>query len=225
MSTNLHTQAKEPVVEQPAVKQAGRPRTADLEARMNQLLHTAGCLFLEKGYSKVSLEMIAREAHVAVRTIYVKFGGKAGLLHAVLMHNRARFFPDMEAMERDTRPVREVVTDFATRFLNLLNQPEARSIQRMVIAEAKTTPELAQAFYDAGPSLTRQMLRNYFARPDVRTQLREDTPMDLLPAHLINCVIGDCILHFMFDTQPATCANKDSELAQRLELFFRSVLK
>ena len=60
-------------------KPAGRPRAADMEARMENLLHTAGCLFLEKGYGKVSLEMIAREAHVAVRTIYVKFGGKAGL--------------------------------------------------------------------------------------------------------------------------------------------------
>ena len=64
-------------------KAAGRPRAADKEARHLALLHTAKRLFLEKGYSKVSLEMIAREAHVAVRTIYVKFGGKAGLLSLI----------------------------------------------------------------------------------------------------------------------------------------------
>jgi len=33
-------------------KAAGRPRAADMEARMENLLHTAGCLFLEKGMGK-----------------------------------------------------------------------------------------------------------------------------------------------------------------------------
>jgi len=72
---------------------AGRPRAADLEARMQNLVATAARLFSEKGYTKVSLEMIAREAHVAVRTIYVKFGGKTGLFNAVLTSGRARFMP------------------------------------------------------------------------------------------------------------------------------------
>ncbi|MEG1117818.1 MAG: helix-turn-helix domain-containing protein, partial [Janthinobacterium sp.] len=80
-------------------KPAGRPRAADMEARMDNLLHTAGCLFLEKGYGKVSLEMIAREAHVAVRTIYVKFGGKSGLFNAVVELRRAAYFSTMPALE------------------------------------------------------------------------------------------------------------------------------
>src|SRR5471030_2980895 len=41
-------------------KSAGRPRAADKEARLQNLLDTAAHLFLEKGYGKVSLEMIAR---------------------------------------------------------------------------------------------------------------------------------------------------------------------
>src|SRR4051812_25167327 len=80
-------------------KSAGRPRARDLEARMQNLVATAGQLFLSKGYGNVSLEMIAREAHVAVRTIYVKFGGKAGLFNAVIVANRSRFFSDMSQIE------------------------------------------------------------------------------------------------------------------------------
>src|SRR5471032_2921 len=83
-------------------KGAGRPRAADKEARLQNLLHTAAQLFLEKGYSKVSLEMITRQAHVAVRTIYVKFGGKAGLLNAIIANGRARYFSGMSSMETDT---------------------------------------------------------------------------------------------------------------------------
>src|SRR5689334_22975805 len=118
-------------------KAAGRPRAADKEARLKSLLQTAACLFLEKGYSKVSLEMIAREAHVAVRTIYVKFGGKAGLLNAIIAEGRARFFAGMSSMDTDTRPMEEVLTDFCLRFLDLVSAPAFVKLHRMVIAEAK----------------------------------------------------------------------------------------
>jgi TetR/AcrR family transcriptional repressor of mexJK operon len=54
----------------PACKSAGRPKASDAEARLHDLVQTAGTMFLKCGYAKVSLEAIAREAHVAVRTIY-----------------------------------------------------------------------------------------------------------------------------------------------------------
>jgi TetR/AcrR family transcriptional repressor of mexJK operon len=206
-------------------KSAGRPRAADQEARLQELLFTAGTLFLDKGYSKVSLEMIAREAHVAVRTIYVKFGGKAGLLHAVLIHHRERFFPDLATMDNDPRPLRAVVGDFARRIWQLVNNPQALAMQRMVIAEAKTTPELAETFYRGGPSLTRAMLQRYFSRPDVQAQLRPDVPLDMLPGHLIGCVIGDAIRHYLFDLpEPEFDAEQERALAIRLEMFYRAVL-
>ena len=76
----VRTMSKSLQADIPVSKSAGRPKAADAEARMHDLVHTAGMLFLKNGYTKVSLESIARQAHVAVRTIYVKFGGKAGLL-------------------------------------------------------------------------------------------------------------------------------------------------
>lgn len=205
-------------------KSAGRPKAADLEARLTHLIHTAGHLFLEKGYSKVSLETIAREAHVAVRTIYVKFGGKPQLLKAVLAHKRASFFPDMEAMERDTRPVREIIDEFAKRMWKLVKSPEARAMQRMVAAEARFNPELADTFYQNGPCLTREMLARFFARPDIRAQMYPDTPFDQVPAHLINCVVGDFTVHLLYDDSTRDDDEQRRLLRERLEMFYRSVL-
>jgi hypothetical protein len=71
---------------------AGRPKASDVEARMQDLLDVAARLFLANGYTRTSLESIARAARVAVRTIYVKFGGKAGLLDAVLVAQARPFF-------------------------------------------------------------------------------------------------------------------------------------
>jgi AcrR family transcriptional regulator len=205
-------------------KCAGRPRSSEREARLNELVHTAGQLFLKHGYRNVSLEMLARECHVAVRTIYVKFGGKAGLLHAVLVANRERFFNTHE-MEADQRPLKDIVSDFAAHFLDLVSMPAALSMTRMVIADAPANVELAQTFFDAGPKQTREMLMRFFSRPDIRAQLRDDVALEFLPVHLLNCISGDHYSKLLFGTADVSRAQELRELEQRLDLFYRSVLK
>lgn len=205
-------------------KAAGRPRAADKEARLEALLHTAAMLFLAKGYGKVSLEMIAREAHVAVRTIYVKFGGKAGLLNAVIAKGRARFFAGMPDMDTDTRPLEEILTDFSLRFLHLVSVPSFVSLHRMVIAEAKTTPELAITFNQAGPKQTRELLLRFFARPEIRAQLRSEVPLEALPVHLLNCVLGDQLTRLLFEPDHMPTEEEiAARVAQGLDLFLHGV--
>jgi len=205
-------------------KCAGRPRSSERAARLHELVQTAGRLFLEHGYRNVSLEMLARECHVAVRTIYVKFGGKAGLLHAVLVANRERFF-NTRGMEQDQRPLRQIVSDFGAHFLDLVSMPDALSMTRMVIADAPGNAELAQTFFDAGPKPTRDMLMRFFARPDIRAQLRDDVELDLLPVFLLNCISGDQVSYLIFGPAPQPRAEALRQLELRLELFYRSVLR
>ena len=190
---------------------------------MQELLQTAGRLFLKNGYTKTSLESIARAAHVAVRTIYVKFGGKAGLLHAVLADKRHRFFRS-QPMQTDTRPLKEIVDDFARQMHELLSSQEAIDMQRIVLAEAPVNPELAEAFWNGGPRQTREMLARFFERPDIQAQMRPGVPLDLLPGHLMACIGGDQLCRFVFPEQKPTPEEARRELERRLELFYRSVL-
>jgi len=207
-------------------KAAGRPRAADKAARRAALLHTAGQLFLEKGYSKVSLEMIAREAHVAVRTIYVKFGGKVGLVEAIIADGRANYLAGVADMETDPRPMEQVLSDFAIRFLELIAMPTFTSLHRMVVAEAQSTPELAKAFFDAGPLRTREELARFFARADVRAQLRPDLRPELLPVFLLNCIMGDHMARLLFPAdQPTDKASLRVRATEGLDLFLRGVLR
>lgn len=190
---------------------------------MQELLQTAGALFLKNGYTKTSLESIARAAHVAVRTIYVKFGGKAGLLHAVLADKRDRFFRS-QPMQTDTRPLKDIVDEFARNMYELLTSQEAVDMQRIVMAEAPTNPELAEAFWNGGPRQTREMLARFFARPDIRAQLRADVAVDLLPAFLMSCIAGDQICRFVFPPSPRAPEEALGELDRRLVFFYRAVL-
>ncbi len=205
-------------------KAAGRPRAADKAARRAALLHTAGQLFLEKGYSKVSLEMIAREAHVAVRTIYVQFGGKVGLLNAIIADGRASYLAGAADMATDPRPMDAILGDFALRFIELVSLPTFCSLHRMVIAEAKTTPELAAGFFEAGPQRTRDELNRFFARPDIRAQLRAEVRPEMLPVFLLNCLMGDQMTRMLF---PSDELPPKDELRRRaaegVDLFLRGV--
>jgi TetR/AcrR family transcriptional repressor of mexJK operon len=210
----------------PCCKPAGRPRAADMEARLQDLLACATQLFLQHGYSKVSLEMIAREAHVAVRTIYVKFGGKAGLLNAIIVGGRERYFANMEDLDTDARPLEQIVADFAWRFMELISQPAVINLHRMVVAEAKSNPELASTFHQAGPGQTRELLGRLFARPEIKARFRDDIPHDMLATHLLNCLIGDQLSRLLFEPPPQPSeAQRRQRLALGLELFFRSTLR
>jgi len=208
----------------PCLRGAGRPKASDVEARTQDLIDAAARLFLTNGYTRTSLEAIARAARVAVRTIYVKFGGKAGLLEAVMVSRREEFFRIHE-MEHDLRPFREVVDDFARQFFDLLCADQLIAMQRVVIAEAGDNPELAHTFYDAGPRMTRDMLERFFARPDIRAELRTDLPFEQLPAFLVSWISGDAMQRFVFPHDQPTRAEAHRLLAQRLELFYRAVLR
>jgi len=203
-------------------KGAGRPKAADVEARTQELLEIAAALFLKNGYTKTSLESIARAAHVAVRTIYVKFGGKEGLLGAVLAAKRDRFFHS-QPMDTDTRPFREIVDDFAHQMYDMLVSPEGSEMQRLVLAEAPTAPELAEAFWNGGPRQTREILARFFARPDIRAQMRPDVPLDVLPGFLMSCIGGE-LLKNLICRAPKGPEDPLRELEARLDLFYRSVL-
>jgi TetR/AcrR family transcriptional repressor of mexJK operon len=204
---------------------AGRPREADIDARTQDLLKTAGTLFLEKGYSKVSLEMIAREAHVAVRTIYVKFGGKAGLFNAVIADGRSRYFAIAD-MASDKRPIEQILNGFGLHLLRLMSLPQIVRMHRMVIAEANTNPELALTFDRAGPGQILEMLTRFFAQAEHKARFRADFPADTLALHLFNCILGDQVTRLMFEPQKqASDADMLRKVAQGLDFFFKTTLR
>jgi TetR/AcrR family transcriptional repressor of mexJK operon len=211
--------------EVPCARAAGRPREADIDARMQDLLESAGTLFLEKGYSKVSLGMIAREAHVAVRTIYVKFGGKAGLFNAVIANGRSRYF-NIGDMDSDTRPIEQILGDFGLRLLQMMSMPRIVRMHRMVIAEASTNPELAITFDRAGPGQILELLSRFFAHPAQQARFRTDVRPERLAVHLFNCILGDQVTRLMFEPlKDVSDADIRAKVAEGLDFFFKTALR
>lgn len=203
---------------------AGRPRKKEVSERRNHLVGVASALFLESGYDRVSLARIAKEAGVAVRTIYSAFGGKAGLFAAALRAGRARFLDDGELLDAATGSVADVLERFGLRYLRYLTDPQVMRMRRVALADAGTSPTLEQAFRDAGPSATRALLARYFSDERVREQLRPDVAVEILPGYFIACVAGE----YLWPGGSSVAAICDDSMPQylrsRLSLFLHSVL-
>lgn len=74
----------------PDPRQPGRRKSIDAAQLDAELLGTAFSLFDAPGFHAVTLAAIAQRAHVAVRTIYAGFGGKRGLLAALIAREHSR---------------------------------------------------------------------------------------------------------------------------------------
>jgi AcrR family transcriptional regulator len=82
----------------------GRPTRAEAERRLGTLLDTAMRLFLQQGYEAVSVEEIAKQAGVAKRFIYARYGDKSELFVAAVEHNLlGRFEDTLHAIEPSRR--------------------------------------------------------------------------------------------------------------------------
>lgn len=142
----------------------GRPRKGEELLSRDRLLDTAFSLFLEHGYGALSLETIAREARVSMRTIYSQFGGKAGLFGAVIRRCSDQFVTSLSE-ERDLeRSPEDALVAFAKQFLHSITRPDVVRVRAILIGESLRFTELASQFYEQGPQRTLDHLTQFFAR-------------------------------------------------------------
>lgn len=142
----------------------GRPRKGEELLSRDRLLDAAFSLFLEYGYGNLSLETIAKDAHVSMRTIYSQFGGKAGLFGAVIRRCSDQFVTGLSEEHVLERSPEEVLTSFAKQFLHSITRPDVVRIRAILIGESLRFPDLATQFYEQGPQRTLDHLTRFFAR-------------------------------------------------------------
>lgn len=138
----------------------GRPAKGNELLSRDRVLDTALTLFLEHGYGNLSMEAIAREARVSLRTIYSQFGSKAGLFGALIRRCSDQFVGTL-ALEG---PAEAALTAFAKEFLYRITRPDVVRMRSILIGESPRFPDLATQFYEQGPQRTLEHLAQFFVR-------------------------------------------------------------
>ncbi|MDB9524566.1 TetR/AcrR family transcriptional regulator [Oscillatoria sp. CS-180] len=171
----------------------GRPSNGTLEQRLEQLLEDATQVFLQHGYGSASIDMIAREAHVAKRTIYQHFGDKDELFGAVVRRLSHNIFAAFPQAEETSQSVEHVLSTIARGVLALVLSPEAMGLQRIVIGEADRFPKLAQQFYTNGPNRGITALADYLANQQQLGTVQLEDPTNAA-TYFVSMIMGEFYL-------------------------------
>jgi AcrR family transcriptional regulator len=195
----------------------GRPCKGDEQQSRDRLLDAALQLFLENGYGNLSMETIARDARVSLRTIYSQFGGKAGLFGALIRRCSDQFIGSLS----DDCELEEALTNFARQFLFRITRPDVLRMRAILIGESPRFPDLATQFYEQGPRRTLGLLAQFFMRQQQAGLITEMDPY-FLADQFISAVRGERLQRLQLGLEPTPDETEiDAWVRQSVGLFLQ----
>lgn len=141
------------------------------DARPAELLAAALDLFVEKGYAATRLDDVASRAGVSKGTLYLYYESKEELFKAVI---RGGLVPAIERGERlveeHTGTMAELLEKILFGWWQQVGTSQIGGIPKLMFAEAKNFPDLAQFYYQEvisrGYRLVKRLLEEGFARKE-----------------------------------------------------------
>ena len=169
-------------------------------ARRQAMLDAATELFLDNGFECTSLSDILCRSKGSRSTLYEQFGGKEGLLRAMIEQVTERIW---QVIGRDIAPApltEEALVDLGIRFLQAALAPDAIACFRIIAAEGRRVPEIAELFFDRGPRMVKRLLSERF-RESLETRDGAATP-DEMAQVFVGSVLGVFHAHHALGLTP-----------------------
>lgn len=140
-------------------------RAALSRAKQQQILEGAQVLFLEVGYERACLDVVASRAGVSKATIYSHFQDKKALFVACASAQSASMREDvlklLQASSGDLE--RDLLQIGETAMRYVLSRP-AIALRRVIVGEASRFPELGQALWEDGACSMRASFAEFLRR-------------------------------------------------------------
>lgn len=195
------------------------PRAAG-EKRRRAMLEAARRLFLEKGFDGVSVDDIIAAAGGSKATLYGYFGDKQGLF-AALINDVARDILEGITVDVTASDPRIALTRLGTAYCTRVLSDPVLSLYRLAVAEVRRFPEIAAAFWSAGPKQTRAALAAYLATATRAGRLTVADPESA--ANLFFAMLLERHLAIALGvSDPPTPRQIDGIVATAVEIFLRS---
>ncbi|MBI5941089.1 MAG: TetR/AcrR family transcriptional regulator [Caulobacterales bacterium] len=120
------------------------------ERKRRLILNAARVIFAREGFAHAGMEQVARDAGVSTATLYAYFPGKADLFR-VVVEDTVQDIGHRVCRSVEARgDARARLRAFGQAYAEFYCSPDARALFRMVIAERRRFPDLADHFRDRG---------------------------------------------------------------------------
>ena len=192
-----------------AVGSAASLRRRRKDERPSELVAAALDLFVERGFAATRLDDVAARAGVSKGTLYLYFEIKEALFKAVI---EEAIVPLLASAEDVIANDQGTSIDLLRRLLNgwweQIGATRLAGVPKLIIAEARNFPAVAQYYHDAvivrGRALLRTLLQRGIERGEFRP-LDLETAIDVIYAPLMMLVVWRSSLCFCAkETDPAT---------------------
>lgn len=201
-------------------KRRGRPRN---EKRHEEIIAVAGDLFLSQGLRATTMESIARALGISKLTLYSRFESKDALFASVIKEKCAEYIPDTFFEDFHKYPIHESLYRIALGLMQLITSCDARSMERMLMAEANDKTGLVMSFYKAGPLRVKEMIAEHLALLHKEGKLH--VPDAMLATHLFTALIkgSDICMRLCFGVPPQpTEKEKEAYCARAVAMFIEA---
>ena len=150
----------------------GRPKDA---GKRRDILDAASLLFRDGGFHGTSMDALAQQAGVSKATLYSHFDDKAALYRA-LIEEKMRDYQVDDFTDMLNWDVARDLQVIAKHMLDLIFDPEALDMLRMVIAEGRNNSDVPALFEEVGPRRLLAQIADYLARQKTRGTTYLDDP-------------------------------------------------
>src|SRR4030088_1166146 len=125
------------------------------------ILWAAKDVFLEMGFERASMDVVASRAATSKRSLYAHFETKDKLFLAVVELVRVLYLGRIKTPDQYSSDPQEAIALFCGRFLQMLMWEPILRTCRMGIAEAGRLPEASARYYDTFFEETHQRLATF----------------------------------------------------------------
>jgi AcrR family transcriptional regulator len=146
-----------------STKTAAEPEAGRAELRRAAFLKAAREVFLEYGYEAANMAEIVKRAGGSLSTLYGQFGGKKGLFEAMIDERVKDLTVQMHVELAQHAPLREGLRRIGESFLTMQVEDESLDVFRLMVAQAKKFPDLAQNWSKKGIEVVRKALADYLS--------------------------------------------------------------
>ncbi|MET9468065.1 TetR/AcrR family transcriptional regulator [Streptomyces sp. NPDC006544] len=181
----------------------GRLRNEDAH---HSVLEATTALLLEHGYGALTIEGVAKRAHVAKSTVYRWWKSKPALVMDAYAHETATQDP-----EPDTGTLAGDLTAAVTDLYRIGRDPVRAKALTGLMAEAQLDPASAEPFR-TWAATRRDIVKTLLARAATREELPADTDLD----HAADLVLGPFWYRLLSAHAPLDPADAEAHVATAL---------
>lgn len=179
-------------------------RTAKGKQRLVDLTDVAAELFLERGFESVAVDELIARVGGSRRNVYSHFGSKEGLFIEVVTRLCEELALPLKQLNIAEHQSWDALTSFGRELLQTVLQPRTLALHRLMIAEGRRFPELAQAVLKAGHLNAASILAVWIEskRGKVRNGLGSHLPALTLAQQFIDLVVTEAQLRALVGLDP-----------------------